>query len=116
MLFCAVFGVRADDVLLMVEQDHCEWCEAWNAEIGGVYAKTDEGRRAPLRRVNLFEPMPSDVTIVSAVHYTPTFILLEDGRESGRIEGYPGEHFFWPMLNQLFEKADKAEGQEGPKK
>lgn len=95
---------QAGTELLMVEQAHCEWCAAWNAEIGGVYHLTEEGKRAPLRRQDLFDSWPPDITIKGQVHFTPTFILLVDGKEVGRIEGYPGEHFFWPLLAQLLNR------------
>ena len=39
-----------------------------------------------------------------AVVYTPTFLLMSDSREIGRIEGYPGEDFFWALLNQILDK------------
>src|SRR6056297_1001007 len=32
----------------------------------------------------------------------------EEGQELGRIEGYPGAHFFWPMLNQLLDAHPEA--------
>lgn len=101
---------RADQAgleLLMVEQAHCEWCEAWNQEIGAVYSRTEEGRRAPLRRQDLFADWPAGIEITGQVHFTPTFILLRDGREIGRIEGYPGEHFFWPLLAQLLNRTPR---------
>jgi hypothetical protein len=106
LLFGSVGGASpalAGEVLVMVEQVGCYWCEAWDEEIGVVYAITDEGQRAPLRRIDLFDPMPDDITVRSKARFTPTFILLRDGVEVGRIEGYPGEDFFWPMLNQLLE-------------
>lgn len=106
----------ADDVLLMVEQVGCHWCEIWNKEIGVVYGLTEEGKRAPLRRVELSDPMPDDVTVHGQAHFTPTFILLRDGAEIGRIEGYPGEDFFWPMLNQLLNTSSQHSGREAPKK
>lgn len=93
--------------LVMVEETYCHWCERWNEEIGVVYDKTDEGRRAPLRRVDISDAIPDDLTFKSHPNYTPTFILIEDGVEVGRIEGYPGEDFFWPMLGQLLEKLPK---------
>ena len=37
------------------------------------------------------------------VLYTPTFILVEGGQEIGRIEGYPGEDFFWGLLKMMLE-------------
>lgn len=38
------------------------------------------------------------------VVFTPTFILVEDGNERARLEGYPGEDFFWPLLSRLLEQ------------
>jgi hypothetical protein len=104
---------RADTTLLMVEQEHCEWCAAWNAEIGGIYHLTDEGKRAPLRRQNLFEVWPDDIAIEGQVHFTPTFILLLDGEEVGRIEGYPGQDFFWPLLNQMLNRTPAGATKKG---
>jgi thioredoxin-related protein len=89
--------------LVMVEETSCHWCDRWNEEIGVVYHKTEEGKRAPLRRVDISDPIPKDLTFKSRANYTPTFILIEDGKEFGRIEGYPGEDFFWPMLGQLLD-------------
>ncbi len=100
--------VKAASELLMVEQAGCEWCAIWNEEIGGIYHLTDEGKRAPLRRQDLFDAWPTDILIKGQVHFTPTFILLEDGTETGRIEGYPGEDFFWPMLVRLLDKNKRA--------
>ena len=93
--------------LVMVEETYCHWCERWNEEIGVVYDKTDEGERAPLRRVDISDPIPEDLTFKSRPNYTPTFILVEDGREVARIEGYPGEDFFWPLLGRMLEKLPK---------
>ncbi|MBL3206218.1 thioredoxin family protein, partial [Klebsiella pneumoniae] len=36
--------------------------------------------------------------------YTPTFILVDGGREIGRIEGYPGADFFWGLLERLAQR------------
>ncbi len=101
-LFAAQAAMAAQ--LVMIEETHCHWCARWNEEIGVIYDKTPEGWRAPLRRVDISGGLPEDIAFTSRASFTPTFILIEDGREIGRIEGYPGEHFFWPMLGQLLEK------------
>lgn len=88
--------------LIMVEQPGCHWCARWNEEIAHIYPKSEEGRRAPLRRVEL-NALPQDVTFASRPVFTPTFVLIDEGRELGRIEGYPGEHFFWPLLAALLD-------------
>ena len=90
--------------LVMFEQAACEWCEVWDEQVGIVYAKTTEGRRAPLRRLSIHDEMPADVKVDKPVVYTPTFVLVEKGIEVGRISGYPGEDFFWGMLEQLLKK------------
>lgn len=90
--------------LIMFEQQHCEWCEAWNEDIGEIYGKTDEGKLAPLRRVDITAAHPEDLSDVRGANFTPTFALVEDGEEIGRIRGYPGPQWFFPMLQQLLEK------------
>lgn len=89
--------------LIMVEQVGCEWCETWEQEIGTVYQNTPEGRAAPLRRVNIRE-LPEDLEFIRGLVYTPTFVLVDKGREIGRIQGYPGEDFFWGLLQQLIDR------------
>ena len=84
--------------LMIVEEEGCPWCARWNAEVGDVYAITEEGRAAPLWRHDIHDPAPTGVTFVSPPHFTPTFIILVDGIEVNRIEGYPGEGFFWGLL------------------
>jgi thioredoxin-related protein len=94
----------ADPVLLMAEEDGCYWCARWHKEIAHIYPKTAEGRAAPLRRYDLHGDTP-DVVFDRKVRFTPTFILVENGQELGRIEGYPGEDFFWGLLGMMFERA-----------
>lgn len=107
MMLSAPFLHAAE--LVMVEEQGCHWCARWKEEIGVVYHKTDEGRAAPLRPVDI-HALPADLTFKSRPQFTPTFILVEDGVEIGRIEGYPGEDFFWPLLARLIEKLPKGGG------
>lgn len=86
---------------MMAEEPGCIWCARWNAEIGPIYPKTPEGTAAPLRRVDITGPLPHDITLARSVNFTPTFILLIEGAEVSRLEGYPGEDFFWGLLGQM---------------
>lgn len=88
--------------LVMVEQNGCHWCERWNTELSHIYPKTNEGKRAPLRRVNLRD-LPGDITFTSRPVFTPTFVLVEGGQELGRMEGYNGDEFFWFLLGRLLD-------------
>ena len=97
-------GPAAAAELVMVEEKGCPYCERWEAEVGVVYAKTPQGRRAPLRRIEIDGPRPDDLRHLKRLVYTPTFILIDKGREVGRIIGYPGEDFFWGLLDELIGK------------
>ncbi len=106
-LFATATPSRAAE-LVMFESDTCGWCELWNKEIGVVYAKTSEGRVLPLRRIDIDDDRPADLTYVRRVVYTPTFVVIDGGQEIGRILGYPGEDFFWGLLNGFLAKLEQA--------
>lgn len=91
----------------MVEEDGCAWCERWKKEIGPIYPKSAEGKRAPLRHIDISDPVPGDIKPARGFHFTPTFVVLMDGVEKGRIEGYPGEDFFWGLLSQILASIDQ---------
>lgn len=96
-------SLAAEPRLVMVEQPGCVYCERWDAEIAPAYPKTEEGKFAPLLRADLRTGPPEGVTYARRVVFTPTFVLINDGQEQARIEGYPGEDFFWPLLTRLLE-------------
>ncbi|MBL4916492.1 hypothetical protein [Szabonella alba] len=104
-------GAQTSDLrLYMVEQIGCIYCEMWNEQVGDAYPLTDEGRAAPLERLDLRAPMPHGVNFRSRPVFTPTFILVRDGQEIDRIEGYPGEDFFWGLLRMMLERAGAQTG------
>ena len=89
--------------LVMIEEAGCVYCERFNREIAPAYPKTPEGKRAPLRRVDLHAPWPDDLSQINKEPYTPTFVLVDDNKELGRLRGYPGDEHFWFLLNQMLE-------------
>ena len=90
--------------LIMMEQAGCAWCIRWHKEIGTVYPKTDEARIAPLRTVDIHKPLPEDLSFLTVERFTPTFVLVDDGTEIGRMRGYAGDEFFWYLLDELIAK------------
>jgi hypothetical protein len=101
LLFLALAGQADAAELLMYRRAGCAWCAAWDQAVGPIYPKTEVGRQLPVRFVDLDKAAEPAVALVRPVHYTPTFVLVDDGREIGRIEGYPGEDFFWGLLDKL---------------
>jgi hypothetical protein len=107
LVLCSVGATAEQLQLLMFEEVGCIYCARWNKEIAPQYPLTVEGQAAPLRRLQLRDPLPEGLSLVSPPVFSPTFVLIQDGIETGRIEGYPGEDFFWPLLADLISEAAK---------
>jgi hypothetical protein len=107
-------SVRAAE-LIMVEQRGCLYCKMWHEDVGPEeYSRTAEGAFAPLRRIDLHAPRPEDIAFASPLRITPTFVLVDEGRELARMEGYPGEDFFWGLLDRMLKvHTDYGEGGTG---
>ena len=91
--------------LIMINSPICEWCDTWEDEVGVVYARTEQGRKVPLRRIDIDDMPTSALRTDRPVTFTPTFLLVDGAREVGRITGYPGESHFWYFLDEILKKA-----------
>ncbi len=86
----------------MVEERGCPYCARFDAEVRESYENSPEARFAPLlRRPRQAE----DIRFLKGIAYSPTFILLVDGNEVGRIIGYQGADLFWMEMAALMAKA-----------
>lgn len=90
--------------LLMFEQKACPFCEAFNREIAPDYARSRAGGIAPLRHVDIWESRTGGVEGLDPAVFTPTFVLVEGGREVGRLMGYPGRRYFYEELDALVDR------------
>jgi thioredoxin-related protein len=95
--------------LVVFEQKGCVWCQRFDRDIAPAYDKTTEGERAPLRRQDIKQPIPAELAFIRRERFTPVFVLIDEGREIGRIRGYPGDTFFWGLLANLIERLDRGE-------
>lgn len=94
--------------LIMVEEPGCPHCARWHREIGPAYPASPEGRFAPLERVSIDS---AEAHRLGGIRFSPTFIAVKDRVEVGRIVGYPGVDFFWPMLDEVLARAGyRADG------
>lgn len=102
LIFWSGGGQAAE--LLMLEQPGCVWCARFHREIGEAYPNTEEGRRAPLRRIDITRAWPDDLKHVARERLTPTFILIDNRVEVARLRGYPGDNFFWALLGEMLDR------------
>jgi thioredoxin-related protein len=87
--------------LLMVDAKDCIYCRRWERDIMPGYLNSEEGRVAPLTKREKGHP---DLRGIPGLAYTPTFVLLSEGQEVGRIVGYAGPEFFWGQVDELIKK------------
>ncbi|MBR0682647.1 hypothetical protein GXW74_19300 [Roseomonas eburnea] len=97
----------------MLERHDCPWCRRWLREVGQQsWNLSDLGRRAPLRRVDVAQGLPEDLRHLVNWRFTPTFVLVADGREVGRIIGYQADLFFWQQAESLLARLPEGPEQE----
>lgn len=101
-------GVQAAE-LIMFSSPECSWCEAWEREVGAIFPRTKEAKRLQLTHVDISDPLPSRLQDLETIKYTPTFVVLDQGREVGRIAGYSGEDFFWWELQEILKRLPPPE-------
>lgn len=92
--------------LIMVEQHGCSYCALWNEKIAPIYPKTTAGEIAPLERVDIADVNDINVEKLRPVGFTPSFMLVQGTTEIARIDGYPGEDFFWGLLEMYLKEND----------
>jgi hypothetical protein len=101
-----------DTVLVMVDDRGCVYCVKWDRDVSAGYQASEEGQFAPLERRRKGHP---DLAGIPGLAYTPTFVLIAQGHEVGRIIGYGGEDHFWGELDRLMIRAGFRPGQTAPK-
>lgn len=99
----ALLPARASE-LIMFEQAGCTYCQRWDREVGSLYEKTAEAHMLPLRRLHIREQSQAGITLAGPVRYTPTFVIIDNGHEIGRITGYINDDAFWGLLGTYVTK------------
>lgn len=112
-LFVCLMSLSANAAsLVMFDRKGCPWCAKWHAEIGvQAYNAGPEGRVAPLRVLDVATPRPKDLKHIGGVIGTPTFVLMENGREIDRVVGYPGKQVFFGRVQLMLDKLSGADKQ-----
>jgi hypothetical protein len=96
--------------LIMFDRKGCPWCAKWHAEIGvDGYAAAPEARSAPLKVQLLGQPMPGYIKKLMPIVGTPTFVLVDNGMEIDRFEGYPSKGVFFGRLQLALDKLSGAD-------
>jgi hypothetical protein len=100
--FLFASGVRGAELLYFFSPS-CGYCKAFDEEVALIYPRTDAGRVAPMKRVEV-DPetfAPLDPGLPYDPGTVPTFVLVHDGREIARLNGYSGDELFWMSMQRM---------------
>ena len=87
--------------LLVVEIDNCIYCGIFRRDVAPTYQGSPRGRDVPMRFVNINAPDVDRLQLTAPIDSVPTVLVIENGREVGRISGYVGPEFFFHSLSRI---------------
>lgn len=87
--------------LLVIEVDNCLYCGIFRRDVAPTYQGSDRGRAMPMRFVDINAPDVNRLKLAAPIDSVPTVLVVENGRELGRIAGYVGPEIFFHSLSRL---------------
>jgi thioredoxin-related protein len=92
--------------LLVFEHKDCVYCRVFRSDTLPRYRESGQETRAPIRFVSVEHADLDQLKLNGGIHMVPTFVLMQDGQEVGRITGYWAPENFFKMLSNLMLKTD----------
>jgi thioredoxin-related protein len=87
--------------VLVVEIDNCIYCGLFRRDVAPTYTTSPRAKTAPMRFVDINAPDVDRLALQAPIDTIPTVLVVENGREVGRIAGYVGPEIFFHSLSQL---------------
>ena len=92
--------LNAKNNLIMITSEYCVYCKIWEKEVGTIYPKTEMSKNFPLKKINVKNKKFLQSFLIDNP-ITPTFIIIEEKLEKGRIIGYSNSEMFWWQIDQI---------------
>lgn len=112
------FGARAQRDLLtsvtsgptreivVIEASSCTYCQVFRRDVAPSYQASPRAQSVPLRYVDVGAPSVDKLALSSPLTVVPTVLILVDGREKGRIDGYAGPKIFFDLVREVLGPAE----------
>ena len=91
--------------LVVIEADGCIFCEIFRSDVLPAYETSEQGKQMPVQFVDINDMDTTHLEFKGAVDIVPTFIVVKERREVGRISGYVGPENFFHSINYLLASA-----------
>lgn len=92
--------------LIVFEHADCTYCRVFRTAILPRYKENGQDARAPIRFVRVEHADLSAWNLRGRISMVPTFVLMQEGQEVGRIEGYWAPDNFFRMVATILSRTD----------
>ena len=111
IMFSLLFSLPASAAeLFMIHNPFCPYCQAFMNDVAPEYNETKHGLPLIIIDVTIdknAEWLEREIRAgnIYNVRGTPTFIIYDDGKEIGRVEGYGGKEWFYEKLDEAVKES-----------
>ena len=84
--------------VVVFEIGGCKYCTVFRDNLGARYQASTTNAVAPMRYVDVGRLDPADFQLASDITTVPTIVLMQDGKEIDRVEGYPMSEVLFGMV------------------
>lgn len=87
--------------LVVMEAPGCIYCTIFRRDVLPSFEASEHGKDMPVRFVDVNDVEQSGLDLQSPIDILPTFVVVKDNHEVGRIPGYMGPEDFFHSINYL---------------
>lgn len=87
--------------LVVLEAPGCTYCGLFRRDVLPSYQASERAKEMPIRFVDINDDAANALGLDGPVDVVPTFVVLKNNSEVGRIPGYTGPELFFHTINHL---------------
>lgn len=91
--------------LVVMEAPGCVYCTLFRRDVLPSYSASQQAKDVPIRFVDLNDEAATALGLDGPIDVVPTFVVMKNNREVGRIPGYMGPEFFFHSINYIISGA-----------
>ena len=91
--------------LVVMESSDCTYCTIFRRDVLPSYEASEQAKDMPVRFVDVNDINKTQIELQSPIDNLPTFVIVKDNNEIGRIPGYIGPEDFFHSISYLLSSA-----------
>lgn len=102
----AVKPTAIQQEVIVLEAPNCTYCNVFRQLVLPRYLRSKRAGDLPIRFVDVNDPAADQLKLSSSVTMVPTVVMMREGQEVDRINGYMGPEAFFQSVARTFGSAD----------